>query len=76
MANPLFSNFGNSAQSNTFGSFGNLMDLLSNFNQFRAGFQGNPQQMVQNLRDSGKMSDEQFRQFSNMANTIILFIRR
>lgn len=37
--------------------------------QFKQG-NANPQQMVQNLLNQGKMSQEQFNQLRNMANQI------
>ena len=77
MPNPLFSNVGSTAQdNNTFGPFGGFMNFMNNFNQFRQGFSGDPQAMVQNLRDSGQMSDQQFQQLSMMANQIMPFVRK
>lgn len=74
MPNPLFNSVGSGPQGNPFGPFGNMMNFMNSFNQFRSGISGNPQQMVQNLRDSGKMSEEQFNLLSNMANQIVPFI--
>ena len=54
--------------------FGNMQNMLSKFQQFAQNFQQqnsgnvNPQQMVQQLLDSGRMSQEQFNQIQNMAN--------
>ena len=47
--------------------FGNMMNMMQQFNQFRSTFQGNPQQKVQELLSSGKMSQQQFNQLSQMA---------
>jgi len=44
------------------GGFGNFMNMLSQFEQFRQNFQGDPKQQVQNLLNSGKMSQSQFNQ--------------
>ena len=74
MSNPLFG--GNGGNNNLFGPFGGMMGFMSQFNQFRSGLQGNPQQMVQNMLQNGQMSQEQFNQLSNMANQIIPFMRR
>lgn len=67
---------------NFMNSFGNVFGLFQKFNQFRQnpigalmgmGFnvpphlQNNPEGMVNYLRNSGQMSDEQFNQFSQMA---------
>lgn len=48
--NPLFHQL-NGGQSN---------DLLSRFNQFRQTFKGDPQQQVQQLLNSSKVSQEQY----------------
>jgi len=62
--NPLFNMFGNQPS-----PFGNIMNVLNQFYQFRSTFQGNPQQKVQELLNSGQMSQEQFNQLSEMAQT-------
>lgn len=53
--------------------FGNMQNFMNQFNQFRQNFgnQQNPQQMVQQLLDSGQMSQQQFNQLSRMANQIL-----
>lgn len=78
MGNPLFGNGGMGGQmgNNAFGPFGNLTNFMTQFNQFRAGFSGDPQQMVQQLRQSGQMTEDQFKQLSGMANQIMPFMRR
>lgn len=76
MGNPLFGNQGGMPQNNLFGPFGGMMSFMNQFNQFRSGIQGNPQQMVQNMLQNGQMSQEQFNQLSNMANQIMPFMRR
>ena len=35
-------------------------DLISRFNQFRQSFKGDPQQQVQQLLNSGRVSQEQY----------------
>lgn len=47
--------------------FGNMMNMMQQFNQFRSTFQGNPQQKVQELLNSGQMTQQQFNQLSQMA---------
>lgn len=78
--NPLFGNGGfpqgGMSQNNPFGAFGGMTNFMNQLNQFRNGIQGNPQQMVDQLRQNGQMSDAQFQQLSNMANTILPFMRR
>lgn len=66
MANPLFNMFGNNPQA---GPFGNMTQLMSQYNEFKSNFQGDPKQKVQELMNSGQMSQEQFAQLSSMAQT-------
>lgn len=56
------------------GPFQNMMNMVQQFNQFRSTFQGNPQQKVQELLNSGQMTQEQFNQLSNMAQQFRAFI--
>lgn len=62
--------------SNPFGSgpFGNMMNMMQQFNQFKANFQGDPQQKVQELLNSGRMTQQQFNQLSNMAQQFRQFV--
>ena len=48
----------------------NMAHLLSQFNQFRSTFSGNPEQQVKQLLQSGRMSQEQFNQFAQTANQL------
>lgn len=53
----------------------NPMQIIQQFNQFRQNWlqqnpNTSPQQAVQQLLNSGKMSQQQFEQFRNMANSI------
>lgn len=66
MPNPFFNKFGN-AGNNIPGPFGNAMNMVNRFKEFKANFQGDPREQVQNLLNSGQMSQEQFNQLSNMA---------
>lgn len=56
-----------------FQRFGGPQNFMNQFNQFRQTFNGqqNPQQMVQQLLNSGRMTQEQFNQLSQMANQIM-----
>lgn len=49
--------------------FGNnpMTNMVQQFQQFRANFQGDPRQKVQELLNSGKMSQQQFNYLSNLA---------
>lgn len=42
------------------GPMGNIQQLMQQFNQFRQSFQGNPQQQIQQLMNSGKVSQEKY----------------
>ena len=51
--------------------FGNMQNMIANFNQFRQQIekQGiNPQQQVMELLKSGKMSQQQFEEPKQVAN--------
>lgn len=65
MANPLFNQYGGQPPMNPFNNF------AAQFQQFRNMVQGDPQQIVQNLIQSGQMSQDQFNQYSQMANQIM-----
>lgn len=65
--NPIFGRFQqNQMPSN--GILGSMSNLLGSFNQFRQNFQGDPKAQVEQLLQSGQMTQEQFQQLSNMAN--------
>ena len=53
----------------------NMTNLLSQFNQFRSTFSGNPEQQVKQLIQSGRMSQEQFNQLAQTANQLYRFIK-
>lgn len=59
MSNLLFQQFGNQN--------GGGNDLFSKFNEFRSSFQGDPKAKVQELLNTGQMSQEQFNMLSAMA---------
>ena len=68
MGNPFFNRFGNRGGGQMPGPFGNIQNMMSQFQQFKQNFQGDPQQQVQELLNSGKMTQEQFNQLSAMAH--------
>lgn len=78
MSNPLFGGSNGPIQngSNMFGPFGNMMNFMNQFNQFRSNLSGNPQQMVQQMLQSGQMSQEQFNQLSGIANQSMPLIKQ
>lgn len=49
-------------------NFGGLQQMINNFYSFKNSFQGNPQQMVQQLLQSGRMSQTEYNTFSQMAS--------
>ena len=51
------------------------MNMIQQFNQFRQTFQGDPQQQVQQLLNSGQMTQEQFNQLQQMAQQFGQFFR-
>ena len=71
MPSPLFNAFGN--QNNSMGNMGNF---LKQFNQFRQTFNGNPEQVVQQMLNSGRITQDQLNQTVNMANQIMRTIRK
>lgn len=62
MANPLFNQLANNIPMSKF---------MQEFNQFKQTINGNPQQMVQQMLNDGRMSQQQFNQLSQQANAIM-----
>lgn len=62
MANPLYSMFNNQMPFNK-----GQNDMINQFNAFRSSFQGDPKQKVQELLNSGQMTQQQFNQLSSIA---------
>ena len=63
MSNPLFNTFGGS-------QFGNMQGMINQFEQFKKNFTGDPKEQVQQLLNSGKVSQEQYNQAVQMANAM------
>lgn len=61
MSNPLYHQLGGNAPVNP---------MLQRFLQFRKTFTGNPQQMVQNMINSGRISQEQVNKYAQQANSL------
>ena len=49
---------------------GNMMEMMNQFNQFKQNFQGDPREKVQQLLNSGQMSQEQLTQLQNTARQL------
>lgn len=64
MANPLFQALGGGQMP---GPMGQFQRMMQQFQQFKANFQGDPQQEVQKLLQSGRISQEQLNQLQAMA---------
>lgn len=60
--NPLFQMMSNPG--------GNMMNLLQQFKQFKSTFQGNPQEQVQQLLRSGRVSQAQYENAVKMAQQL------
>lgn len=54
MSNPIFDMLGSSSQ------VGDSLQLINQFIQFKNSFRGNPQEEVQRLLNSGKISQAQY----------------
>ena len=65
MANPLYNMFGGNAPINP------IAQLVRDAKAFRKSFTGNPKDEVQRLLNSGQMSQQQFNQFSQIAQQVL-----
>lgn len=48
----------------------NMLNMVNQFNQFKNTFQGNPEQQVKQLLNSGQMTQQQFNQLSQLAKQL------
>lgn len=64
MSNPLFQQMGNSIPQN------NMTAVMQRLQQFQQMFKGDPRQQVQNLLNSGKVSQTQYNQAVQMAQQL------
>lgn len=64
MPNPLFNALGGNQMP---GPLGNFVQMMQQFQQFKANFQGDPKAEVQKLLQSGKMSQQQLDQLQAAA---------
>lgn len=62
MANPLYQSM-------------NQNNFMQRFQQFRQNFKGDPQQMIQQMLDSGKISQAQYNQAVQMAQQFKQFLK-
>ena len=61
--NPLFNLLGNN-------QFGNMTGLVQQFQQFKNTFQGDPRQQIQQLLNSGRISQQQYDQAVQQAKAL------
>ena len=53
-----------------YNQYGNENNFLKQFSDFKRQFQGNPQEAVQQLLNSGRISQEQYNQAVQKANAL------
>lgn len=75
MGNPLFNTLGGGMPGMP-GPMGNFMQMMQQFNWFRANFQGDPKAEVEKLLQSGKMSQQQLNQLQGMAQQFMRMMPR
>lgn len=63
MNNPIYQQYGNAMPQGA----GNMGDFMKRFQQFRQAFSGDPRQQVQNLLNSGRVSQSQYNNAVQMA---------
>lgn len=64
MTNPIYQQMSGGAPGN------GMAQMLQRFQQFRQAFTGDPRQQVQNLLNSGKVSQQQYDAAVQMANQL------
>lgn len=72
MPNPLFNVLGGGRMP---GPMVQFQQMMQQFQQFRANFQGDPKQEVEKLLQSGKMSQQQLNQLQAMAQQFQSFLK-
>lgn len=55
--------------------FGNMINLVNQYNQFKNQFQGDPRAQVQQLLNSGQMSQQQLNQLQNWARQLQQYLK-
>ncbi len=72
MANSIYNMLGNSQPN---GPFNNVMQMMKQFNDFKSSFKGDPQQQLQQMLNSGKISQAQLNQYVQLAKQFQQFIK-
>lgn len=70
MANKLYQSMGGQAPTNPYGQ------LVNTIKQFGKTVQGDPRDAVQQLLNSGKMTQQEFNKYSQMAKQLVPFFGR
>lgn len=68
MSNNLYKTLGQNQQLPA--PFNNMQNLIKQFNQFRNTFKGDPKQQVQELLNSGRMTQDQFNNLKKLADQL------
>ena len=71
MANPLFHQLN---QNNVNNGMNNPFAMIQKFNEFRQNFTGDPKQMVEQLLQSGRMSQQDFNKLQQMAQEFMKYL--
>ena len=65
--NPLYKALGGGAMPSMPGPLRNFQQMVRKFQEFKANFQGDPEQVVKRLLQSGQMSQDQLNQLQQAA---------
>ena len=74
MANELYNQFGKS--NNNKPDDGGSSEFVQQFQQFKSQFQGNPQEQIQRMLQTGQKSQAQLNQAQQLAQQFIKFLPR
>lgn len=66
---------GNSSLGNMPNPLNNMAQIMQSFNQFASAFKGDPKEKVQELLQSGAMSQEQLNQLQEMARQFQQYLK-
>ena len=69
MSNPLYNMMGNKVPQLP-GALGNMQNFMQRFNQFKQTFQGDPRQKVQEMLNSGQITQAQYNQAVQITEAI------
>jgi len=77
MTSPVFNALskGNANNLGSLGNLGNLGNLLQRFKQFQQSFKGDPRQQIQQMLNSGKISQADYNNAVQMANQLMQLMK-